>query len=171
MRIWVICSLELWWWLLNNSSVKMFGDEFLFHPCLYCHFEGSLARKKFLYQLAHLFAQLWYRYELSAGFSTGVVMRKVGFSDSSVWKTGLSCQFLSCQNFWYRSHAHLVTYRARIVGRKMGVKSWHSDFKDLCTIKSPKQSGQKLGITASSSCTNGTSVLLVQCPRFSLASA
>ena len=28
--------------------------------------------------------------ELSEGFSAGVVMRKVGFSDSSVWKTNLS---------------------------------------------------------------------------------
>ena len=26
--------------------------------------------------------------QLSEGFSAGIVMRKVGFSDSSVWKTG-----------------------------------------------------------------------------------
>ena len=34
----------------------------------------------------------WHTVQLSEGFSTGAVMRKVGFSDSSVWKTGLSCQ-------------------------------------------------------------------------------
>ena len=31
-------------------------------------------------------------HELSEGFSAGAVVRNVGFSGSSVWKTGLSCQ-------------------------------------------------------------------------------
>ena len=34
----------------------------------------------------------WRFLQLSEGFSAGAVLRKVGFSGSSVWKTGLSCR-------------------------------------------------------------------------------
>ena len=58
------------------------------------HIVDSAVHSNFvLWTLLARYTQLYQEfYKLSEGFSTGVVMRKFGFSGSSVWMTGLSCR-------------------------------------------------------------------------------
>ena len=70
------------------------------NPFCHCYVKCSIYLERKVchcnMSLCHIISRILHlqmsQHELSEGFSTGTVMRKVGFSGSSVWKTGLSCQ-------------------------------------------------------------------------------